>query len=229
MAKQMPVIVYYLNGKQYMRSKPAKVKQTKSTKQAGKSFGKASSLASQLVGTFKPLVPFCENREPYHGLCTSLVKWVSAEKTNPNKPNKDSILLKGLRFVKESSVESRFLAGWEITYTANGNVQIHIPAFAAKDGIYAPPGCKTIELKMMAINCKPYTGEIKTQAMESLVIPNNKTIQPATDIHLAITASAESLTLVALALKYDNINWSAASKKADRRWMPAGIVSSMWQ
>jgi len=40
---------------------------------------------------------------------------------------------------------------------------------------------------------------------------------------------ADSLTLVAFALKYDNIVWSAATRKLDRRWMPAEIVGNWWR
>jgi hypothetical protein len=229
MAKKLPVVLYYIYGKQVMRSKPAKLKQTTNTKKAGKAFGKTSALAAAILQAMDAVVPFREKREPYNTFFKALVGWTNAEKSNPQQPMKDSSWFKDVRFVKECGVETRFKADYEISYTNNNEVAVHIPAFVPNDSITAPPGCNSIEVLMMAVSCKPKTGEVLGQDFATLPIAYNKNTHAATDTRLNVPMPADSLTLVAFALKYDNIVWNAATRKADRRWMPAGIVGSWWR
>ncbi len=229
MAKKLPVVIYYIYGKQVMRSKPATLKQTTNTKRTGKAFGKTSSLAATILQAMDALVPFREKREPYNTFFKALVNWLHAENSNPQQPMKDSSWLKDVRFVKECSVETRLNVDYEISYGNSNDVVIHLPAFVPRNSITAPPGCSSIELKMMAVSCKPKTGTMLGQALETITIAYNKNTHAATAVTLNVPMPADSLTVVAFELKYDNIVWSAATRKADRRWMPAGIVGSWWR
>lgn len=204
MANHLPVVFTSRNGKSYIKSKPPKVRQTNNSILTAGLFGKASSMASTLTATFKPLMGYPYYRDMYSRLNSALRQWMQTENSYPQSPLENIIDITGFRFIKETGIFNRFTVPIQVTYLPNGNVEVDIPAFISTEKIAAPPRCRSIELKLMAVSCSPFDKQIVDVASQNVTIANNGLQHPPMHIVLPLQAGSNTLTLLAVALKYDN-------------------------
>jgi hypothetical protein len=228
MAKHLPVILSHRNGKQYLRSKPEKVRQTPQSQRTAHGFGTASALASALVETFAPLIAITTGTRVYHRLLSALVNWKHEQFCNPQPRQADSIFFKGFRFVPKAGINNRFKLPVNCNYDEPGQVVINIPAFIPRQHIIAPPGCSAVLLKIAVASTTPATGSVIRSSVYDASIPYDSVLQPAWGVTDALPTGAGILTLVAMALQYDRIPVHAYAKAGDMKWMPAGIISSYY-
>lgn len=229
MSKNSPVTFCTRNGKQYIRTRQPDVNRTEGTKRSAGLFGKASTTSSQLKATFAPLLGYPSYAGMYDRLNSSLRGWMQMEASYPQKPLENIIGLMGFRFIEEVGIFNRFTAEYHISYAPGGDVTVDIPAFTPKEKVDAPRGCTAFELKLMAASCKPFEKEIVDFAAQDVTIPYNNLQQAALHMQLPLQAANDTLTLVAMALKYNNIEWGTFADKRQLRWMPAGVIGCLWK
>jgi len=225
MAKKLPVIVSRRNGREYLKSKPLTVKQTPATKRTAASFGKTSSLAAQVIACYKPLIAMSKGLEIYRRFFTALTNWIYAQYANPQHPQQHTNYFNGFRFVPKAGIGHRFKIAYEVLYLDN-KIVVNIPAFIPCKEILAPAQCSRLRLKIMAVSCLPFTGELLGCDNFEKEISYTSDVHEALQVNVNVAMPPNSLTLLAVSLRYDCIAWGAAAKAGDMAWMPGGIVSS---
>ncbi len=227
MATRLPIIIARRYGKAYIRSKPEHVRQTPASIKTAISFGKTSSLASQLVATFKPLIAYEPQQRIYHRLFAALVNWQHEQQCNPQSPKLDSKYFKGFRFIQKAGIEDKFKVKYNISYNTT-TADVQLPSFIPKQQIAAPKGCSSLELHWMAVTCKPATGEIVCFSDAVIPLQYNDILNDALQLQLNIAGNGASLVLTALAIRYNNIVVNAPARHGELIWMPDGIVGSYY-
>lgn len=229
MSEKLPVILSSRNGKEYIKSRPEKVRRTDGTKASAGLFGISSTTASQVVSTFKPLVGFPYYMSMYKRLHSALREWMQTEVSYPQKPLENIVGIMGFRFITEAGIFNRFTAPYSISYAAGGDVLVNIPAFTPTEEVYAPGGCTSFGLKLMAVSCKPFEKTVVDIASHNVDIPFSNQQQAALQIQLPLQAGDDTITLIAMALQYNNIVWGTFADERQLRWMPAGVIGCLWK
>lgn len=229
MSSKYPLVISRRYGKEYLRSRPVQVKQTEATLQAAMSFGKVSSLTSQLVSTFKPLIPTTEGQRIYHRMLAALVKWQQDLLNNPMDPAVATACLNGFCFVQQSSLAKLCRIAYEVQFANNGAVNIQLPAFVPTQAIKAPKGCKKITIRWMAVSCLPSSGEVLGMQSAEVIFGYNDDTVAAQQLQLQVPVVGACLRLVAVALSYGKINTHLKQMPAKYlEWLPCGIVKSLF-
>jgi len=227
MATRLPIIIAKRYGKEYIRSKPEQVKQTPASIKTATSFGKTSSMASQIVATFKPLIGYERQQRIYHRLFSALVNWQHEQQCNPQRPQLNSKYFNGFRFVQQSGLAHVFGVKYDVCYS-NTMVVIQLPAFIPKKCMRAPKGCSAVTLHSMVVSCMPFTGEILDSCDVQVTLAYDEMLHQGLQLQMPISLAAESMVLVGIALKYNNIVVGPQAKAAEICWMPSGIVSTFY-
>lgn len=228
MANRSPLILVHRYGKQYLRGRPAKVRQTAASRKTAAAFGTASSLASQLVHSFAPLIGTSKDQDIYRRFFAALSNWMRTYSTNPAEISARRHF-EGFRFVKSAGLENRFRVRYSAEFDEEGRLVVRFDPFVATEKIIAPPGCGSVTLKLLLAGCRPDTGELLPISKQEISWKYDNKQLPETEVILAGNNAAGVLNLLAMSLSYDCITERPVARYSDRAWMPGGVVASWFE
>ena len=225
------VVLYEMNGKQYMRSRPTRdpAKRTKKAIETTSVFGTVSRYGSEMLREMKGklLFPFNNNtynaqrgwmRNQYAAHKNDAIWEIRAKRTLMSQLNPDA----DLRDFME--------AGVTVTDEGAGRVSLEFPSINPVQDLKAPPRTTKVNVKMMLISssfdeaAKPL--QCKTTAFSfnysDNVLPSQKfsfntksTRRPATG----------NIALAIVALEFETTDSGNGSFNKDTRWLPAAIIA----
>jgi len=94
--------------------------------------------------------------------------------------------------------------------------------------IAAPAYTKGITLKLRAAACSPLNDNSLACTAKELAVVYNDVELPAQEIELPLAVEAGNITVVMMAIEYTVVKNGGTRVVKDRRWMPAGVVGTMW-
>ncbi len=217
------IIYYKRNGKYFMRTKPAAVKQSKKSRQASGHFGQAAKLGTPLRKAFAPLYPAGENRPLMYRLNSALQNWVQ------NKPGG----LAGIHSIPElkdfqlniaTTFSERFRPKLVVSDTGNGLLTVSLPAYSCKKEIAAPAGTSQVHLQFIAVSVSMENNCIDSTAEQHINLPYNNETVPAAGYEFPIPAMPGHMRVLAVSIRY-TVNRKLADKS---EWCPGCILYADW-
>ena len=222
------VIFYKLNGDYYLRTVPARVRQTKATKLRSSNFSIAVGAASVLRKLLEPAIPFPKDKKMQNSFGGAIMKWLKQETQKQLKPGVDLPYIQGFQFNEKTELRSRWKVTLAVTKIADNLIQLHIPAFIPADKIQAPAWTHTVECTIAAAACTLQNTITNGNTTNAFSIPYNSTEIPAQTIDLPLSMPPGSLVVVVVSLTCIVSKKNKLVPTDNIAFMPAGIIAAMY-
>ncbi|MGN6342676.1 MAG: hypothetical protein ACTHML_17005, partial [Ginsengibacter sp.] len=146
-------IVFYKRGdKYYARSVSGGIKQTKATKKRATEFGKAAAAGKILRQQLLTVIPFPADNKMQTRLVSDLFSWLRSG-FDPEYPCDPVPWLNNFSFTEGDTIAERWRVSLEVTKTADGMLQMKIPAFVPAKNILAPAGTVLVKCHIVTGGC----------------------------------------------------------------------------
>jgi hypothetical protein len=221
------VVFYESRGKQVMRAKPGRIKQTKATKASAKDFGRAARFSRlfrevlEEYGKFNRLDQMCRMNRV-------LMKWISDSKDDPKMKNRMIQSMVGFELNPESELRRNFKVTTLIDFDQPEKILVTLPEIKPAEDISAPPWIDKVQLNIISVRVN--TNE-KMENRAQPLYAHNKIIEidytkasiPEQQIELPQETIPDDIVLLAIGLTYFK-----SSVIKDKKWVPAGIVGAKY-
>ncbi|HMJ48418.1 MAG TPA: hypothetical protein VK498_13890 [Ferruginibacter sp.] len=221
------VVFYEMDGKNYVRSKPAKRVKKRNKKQlpVNNIFGTISMYGSGMIGDMKHGFLFPFKRGTYN----SVRGWMYNEySANYLKEHWDLDARNHSMCRLNESVDLRdfIKTGFEIKDTGSGKISISYPELNPANNFKAPPQTKKIKIKMIVVT-SGFQNKLARRGFykEEYNFNYKNEPMPAKDIVISTTAAPGDIAIVAIALEYATTDWQGDRYFTDLNCLPAAIVS----
>jgi hypothetical protein len=225
------VVLYEVNGKQYMRAKPRsrKKKPDKATKARNTLFGDVSTYGTSLIGAMKGKLLFPFTLETYNRQRGWMWNEYAAHKDDDvwelgAKNNQMSQLN------TDTDLRDFLEAAFTVTDEGKGLVSIGIPAINPAKQIKAPARTVKVNMKMMVLS-RPFTGAATDHYldMEAYTFDYGNTLLPGKtftiDTRPMRGTATGNIALVAIALEFETTDSGKGIYNMEKRWLPAAIIA----
>lgn len=222
------VIGYQSLGKQRLRSMPARVRQTKATKQSGLLFGKASSIAAAIRYNLVSINPYPSDLKMQTRLTSSIYKWLKENAGKTPFTANHLPFIESYQFVDEGyTLADRMRITIEVRQIAEDRLQIDIPAFIPRQSIIAPAHTESLDFHFTAVHCPLNRPE---DALSASTVFNLEYSEQPIDGHrflLELPTRPESLLVTVLALRYLTPGGKTVQSSIEKGFRPTAIISAM--
>jgi hypothetical protein len=207
-----------------MRTVPATVRQSDSTKVAATKFGLAVKSAAALRSLLKPVLPDPANNALRYELDGAFRKWLHTEPLERIEQETEIPFFKNFRFNKAATPGKLFRIV-NVSRTNENDLLIQLAAFNPSRDVTAPKGTGSLQLRLSAAVLS-----FKDLAQNKFVSVNwsvpyeDKTV-PLSEFILPALTSAQSLVLVVIGIQHCRGNETMIDQM---RWKPVGIVGSFY-
>ena len=224
------VVLYEINGKQYMRARPKERKKSdKGTIARNKIFGEVSRYGTRMINELKYRLLFHFGLETYNRQRGWMRNEYAAHKDSENwelvaKNNQMSQLN------TETDLRDFLEASFTVTDEGKGVVSIGIPVINPTLNIKAPMRTTKINMKMMVVS-SPFKSEATTHltTMKEYAFDYTDKILPAKTFSIDTKPRKGSATgniaLVAIALEFETKDTGKDKYNLEKRWLPAAVIS----
>ena len=223
------IIFYEREGKECMRSKPTRVRQTRATRKSAGQFGKAAQISRVLREGLSPILYNSKERGLMHRLNNALLQWLLDNGAGKIKSSTHLPFINGFQLYQETPLESRFKVPLSVNWDGQNLVTLDIPALIPVKHISAPAGTKTVRLEIGITDCALKDFTSSGNHITVIEIPYNSVKIPAQQVKLPFTRKPGRIALVALALKNGPKSKWGLPGKFNEKWEPAGIVGASYR
>ena len=221
-------IVFYKRGdKYYSRSVPGRIRQTKATKKCATEFGKASGAGKILRQQLLPVIPFPADNKMQTRLVSDLCRWFRSG-FDPKQPWDPVPWLNDFSFTKSDTVAERWRVSLQVTKTADGMLEMKIPAFVPAKNILAPAGTVSVKCHIATAGYGLKNGAATGGFSTSLNFNYNDEPVAEQIISLPIPTFSQTLIVTGVSLEYYFNKNGHLQKSMNKAFMPAGIVKAMY-
>ncbi len=221
------LIFYKAGDKYYIRTAPAKVKQTKATQKRAGEFGKASSIGKSMRQQLLPVIPFPADNKMQTRLVSALFQWLR-EGYDRVHPCDDVPFVNNFQFTEGYSITERWMIPLLITIAEPGLLQLKIPAFVPLKAISAPAGTVSVKCNIAVGGCNVESCVATGGICTTILYDYDEALVPEQLVSLPVTTSAGSLVVTAISLEYNFIKNGHLEKTKNKAFMPSGVVSAMY-
>ena len=221
-------IFYKTGDKYYVRSVPAKVKQTKATKKRATQFGKASGAGKCLRQQLLSVIPFPADNNMQTRLVSALFQWLKPTPDNLPQPCDPVPYVSTYQFTQGYTVHERWKVALAVACSFPGTLELKIPAFVPDKSISAPANTVSVKCNISAAGCNVKNSVATGGYSTSLLFDFNDTLVPEQIISLSLPTAAGSMVVTAISLEYNFVKNGHLRKTVNKAFMPAGIVSAMY-
>jgi hypothetical protein len=214
------VIYYQWKGIGCVRSAPARVRQTKATRQSAKNFGRAAQFSRHLRACLSPCLPNYKSKEVMHTMNAALLSWLRQEKPE------DNISFVGLEFNEKSNLASKLRQQPVVDFGKKGKIVISFPPLKIPQDVPAPSNTKSVRIDIAAVGCMFPELQVTGFASVSIEIPYKGESLPVMKKELEFKGKPGGLNVVAMSLRYTTSKYSEVKEITDQRWMPAAIIGA---
>lgn len=225
------VVLYEMNGKQYMRARPrgSKKKRNKKVIEMTNIFGTVSRYGSAIVGAMKDELLFPFNNTTYNTQRGWMRNQYAAHKDDAvweikAKHNMMSQLNPG------SDLRDFMEAGITVTDEGGGMVSMEFPSLNPVQDMKAPLRTRKVNVKMMLISSSFETAPIPLQLqMETYLFDYTDSIVPSKKISFNTKTAGRSATgniaVAVVALEFETTESGKGRYDNDIKWLPAAIIA----
>jgi hypothetical protein len=219
------IIFYERQGTPCARSRPAAVKQTTATKEAGKRFGQAKTISRQLRTGLTTVLNQPKARDVMYKTDQAIASWL---KDGP-PPATGTIgpPLSGLEFNNKTSMYERFRKEIRADWSLNGEVTIAIPAFDPTEVIISPAHTVSLAFRLAISGCT-LEGNYLQGSSTAFEIEYRQGLIPAKEISLNFTPAPQSVYICVAALQYSIARNGNKETAMNEAWLPATVMSSFF-
>jgi hypothetical protein len=225
-------IYYILNGQLCSRSMPGKVRQTKATKESAKAFGKAVQVAKMLRWGLKAFLADNEDRRVQYRIDNAVMKWLRHGR--PVGPNEELIPdpweeLFRFQFNPKTALDFRVKVPITVDWSNPQQAVLHLPEMNPKKQIMAPANTRLLHW-MITLTGTTIAHPERTQSYDARfdMLYRNETI-PARQILMPCALVPDSLTVVAVWVRYSVEVRRSLKMCPDDPWTPAAIVDAHYE
>ncbi|MEO8406586.1 MAG: hypothetical protein ABI480_18385 [Chitinophagaceae bacterium] len=219
-----PVVVYQLNGKNVVRSKPRRYKQTTGTKARSKNFGKASTLGAQLRSGLERVIPFPKDISMQTRLTGAISKWLGTTALKDVQPQKHIPWLSDFEFNEKAKLNSRWKELLKVGEPTTDGILLNIPAFIPVDVINGPAKTTSIECRIGAVSCNLLTQSGTKGFYTSFSFPNTDQKVATQEILMKVNTKPGNVVLVVSSLVYFGNKGGEKVEREEVRWRPVSII-----
>jgi hypothetical protein len=223
------IIFYHRMGKSCARIKRSHINQTEATKMRGTNFGVAARACKGLRSGLLNVMPFPTDRSMQSRFAGSIAKWLGV--SNPDElPSTDEVpYVSTFQFIKEGAFHGRFKAPLSVTRPQDNLVMVSIDAFVPSLQISAPAGTVSVTLIVSVAGCLLKNGYETGSDTHRIEIPYNNIEIPAQALQFHVPIPAQSLTVTAARLIYNEIKNNQLYPMENTRFMPAEIINGRYE
>lgn len=224
------LIFYNMYGKQYVRTVPDRVKQTKATKASAGVFGLASTMGFVIRSQMASIIAQPKDNNMQTRLVTFLYQWLLNLKDHKDYSKAvQAKSLVGFQFIEQNhSVSDRWKIGLNITIPASGQIEIKIPAFVPTEAIKAPTDTASVICRIATSVSDVEQGfAIRHDSAELVFEYNDKPVASQT-INFTIATPKESLVLTGISMEYRIAKRGYQDTNKNKNYMPSEIVDAKW-
>jgi hypothetical protein len=221
-------IYYKMNDGFFMRSRPKKNKQTKSTKQAAVCFGLAQSTAGILRAAFAGLMANYTTFDNKNKLAQPINKWILAGGLNTTSAINIIPKLTGYEFNSKSPLSARWKVNLSVMRADDGMLQLTIPAYNPVEKIITPAGTKQIAIHMAAAGCTVKDRQLNGMHSTKLTVNYTNELIPAQPLQFPVCTAAGNLTIVYVTMRYIVIKKNREKIANEKAWVPGAIISALF-
>jgi hypothetical protein len=223
------LIYYNMRGRQYVRTMPKKVKQTKATKASAGEFGRAAALGAAIRSQMGSIISEPKDNKMQTRLVTVLYQWLLQLRNQKDSKSIQPRFLMGFQFTEQRhSVTGRWMVGLNIHIPANGGIQIKIPAFVPTEVIKAPKDTASVVCRIaISVSDVADAFPIGRDATELIIEYNNKLVSAQT-LSFKLNTHKGSLVATGISLEYKIAKDGYLAKNTNRNYMPSEIVHAVY-
>lgn len=224
---QANIIYYNWKGVFSMRTKPARVKQTKATKSSASVFGKAASLGAALRKAFAALLPNAKDKKMQLQFQTALQIFLQQYKTGSMTAGPVATALQGFRFNEKAGGYGLLQKIISINSVGSNTVQAELKTFNPVQELPAPRGTATVALLMAAASFNAQAGKITDQNFVQQEIIYTDAVADAKQLTIALQTKKGHCIMMIAALQFHKTENNLPQPVKQLRWMPA-MVLGVW-
>lgn len=225
------VVLYEINGKQYMRSRPVSrnAKTNKATTARRELFGKVSKYGSSLIKAMKGKVLF-----PFSlGTYNAVRGWMRNEYAAHEETEPWPLVAKNNQMSQlnpETDLRNFLEVNLSVKDEGSGVVSITVPAMNPARNVKAPMRTVKINMKMMVLS-RPFRESLVTEFlhMQSYTFMYKNKMLPekvfSIDTEPVEGIATGNIALVAIALEFETTDLGPGIYNTEKRWLPAAIIA----
>src|SRR5450432_923690 len=197
------LIYYKVGDKTYVRAKPSRVRQTKSTKASAGEFGRASSLGAAIRKVLGKVIPDPADNKMQTRLVSMLFQWLSSGK-NSGDHLKNLSCFRSFSFdgTSRKTVRDRWKIALQIRVSAPGMIELIIPEFRPLESIIAPSHTVKILCRIAVGACDMTNNRGTGSFYTELQFQYNDTLVEEQRIAMKLPAAKGSLVVTGISLLY---------------------------
>jgi len=220
------IIFYRRMGKSCASIKRSHIKQTEATKKRGTNFGVAARACKGLRSGMQKVMPCPTDRSMQSRFAGSIAKWLGI--SNPDElPSSDEVpYVSTFEFITGSAFHGRFKAPLSVTRREENQVTVSIDAFVPSLQISAPAGTVSVTLILSVAGCLLKNGLPTGSDTHRIEIPYNDIEILAQTLQFHLPTPAQSFTVTAARLIYNEIKNNQLYPIENERFMAAGIINA---
>jgi hypothetical protein len=223
------LIYYQRNGQCFVRSTPARVRQTKATKARSGEFGRASALGKAIRKQLLPIIPNPRDHKMQLRLVATIFKWLQSVKSRQTDQINNLRLISRFEFTDQRpGALKRWRVPFNLRIPSPGVVEINIPAFTPEESVQAPAHTVSVTCKIIVAVLETRRGFSPGSSSYEWVMDYNSPKLPAQTISMNLPAAKGSLVVMGLSLAYQVIKNGEVQDNMNKAFMPAGIVDAMY-
>jgi len=223
------LVLYRRMGKSCSRIKPPHVKQSAATKLRALNFGVAARAGKGLRPGLTAVMPLPTDRSMQSRFSGAIAKWLGLLNAG-DVPSCEAIpYLSGFQFTTGATFSERFKVPVTVSQPQNGIITVDIDAFIPALQIAAPAGTVSVTLVFSVAGCLLKTGWATGSETRTLLIPYNNNELPVQSVALHVPTPAESLTVTAARLIYNEVKNSQIINMENPAFMPAAVINARYE
>jgi hypothetical protein len=222
------IIFYRRMGKSCSRIKRSGIKQTEATKMRGINFGVAARAGKGLRSGLLNVMPFPTDRSMQSRLAGAIAKWLGRSRVDDLPSTDEAPYIGTFSFVTGREFSGRFKATLAVARPQENLITVSIGAFVPSLQISAPARTVSVTLILSVAGCLMKSGWATGSETHKIEIPYNHIEIPAQTLEFHIPTTAESLTVTAVQLVYNEMVNNQLSKINNTAFTPAGIINARY-
>ncbi len=222
-----PVVVYELNGKQVMRSRPRRHKKSKASQESAKQFGQASRMSCSI----RAYTPGGTIMQPatHHRLTGAIRNWLQFAQSGAGVVSGFSTL-ENFQFNEKASISEKWRATFSIDWTRKNKIVVNVPEFVPMHDIAAPRNIDTIRCTVLATSTTLTNSHtVTSMPYNQFDIKYNDKMVKAQSVEVPLAIKSGALNIVIFAMKYLEKQGGELSEMTDEKWLPTGIIGMFYR
>ncbi len=224
-----PVILYTMNGKQYMRTKPgprpSRKKLAPGTVVTTSIFGLVSACGSDMVGTVRNRFLYPFRLATYN----TIRGWMRNQYAFYHQAPEWKLAVKGgdmCQLNPEANLAEHLRTGFSVTDVGMGKIELSIDALDPRRDLKAPRGTTAVNIKAVAAATAFDKNHYHTVWAEELwQVPYSQQVLPPKKMLLDTGAQAGDIAIVLVAVEYYTVHPLLKSYSKELRNLPVAIVA----